>query len=60
MRPTDTDSVFINSNFYGYDGSNVRQKVQSGVYDCSAVITSITLFTTSTFTAGTAEIYGVN
>jgi hypothetical protein len=60
MRPTDTDSVFINSNFYGYDGSSTRLKVQSGVYDCSAAITSITLFTTSTFTAGTAEIYGVN
>ncbi len=59
MRPSDTDSVFVNTVAQYYQGT-VNSFNCTGVYDNSAAITSITLFIGSgTFTAGTVYIYGV-
>jgi hypothetical protein len=59
MRPSDTDSVFVNTVAQYYQ-STVNSFNCTGVYDNSAAITSITLFIgTGTFTAGTVYIYGV-
>jgi hypothetical protein len=60
-RPSDTNIVFINSNFTFRGGSAALQSITNGVYDSSAAITKITIFPSSgTMTAGTAYIYGVN
>ena len=59
MRPSDTDSVFVNTVAQYFQGT-VNSFNCTGVYDNSAAITSITLFIGSgTFTDGTVYIYGV-
>jgi hypothetical protein len=59
MRPSDTDSVFVNTVAQYFQGT-VNSFNCTGVYDNSAAITSLTLFIGSgTFTAGTVYIYGV-
>jgi len=62
MRPSDTDSVYIESrgNYYF---SGQKQTLTTAIYDNSAAITSFTLFCSAdTFfpTTGKAYIYGVN
>jgi len=60
-RPSDTDNVYINHSLVAKDNSLMRSYIVAGVYNCSAAITSITLLAGgTTFTSGTAEIYGVN
>jgi hypothetical protein len=60
-RPTDTTVVFINSEMLGSRATSQIWASVNGVYDNSAVITSITFLTSAgTYTAGTAYIYGVN
>jgi hypothetical protein len=60
-NPSNTDTVFINSEAIGYDGSLLRQLKYSGIYKGSAAITSITFFPDNgTFTSGSISIYGVN
>lgn len=61
-RINDTDVQFIQSTMYSnFDSSSLRNNLSSGVYDNSAAITSITFgLSTSTFSGGTAYIYGVN
>ena len=59
-RPSDTDVVAIQSEFAGYDATTLRNYQTVGVYDSSAAITSITLYTNgANWSGGTAEIYGV-
>jgi hypothetical protein len=62
MRPSDTDQVyvFVNGTQYHTSLSTQYGNYTVGVYDSSAALTSITIFSTATLTAGTAEIYGVN
>jgi hypothetical protein len=60
-RPSDTDVVSVNSNFYSYAGPDNYTGMTAGNYDNSAAITSLTLFPESgTFSGGTCYIYGVN
>ena len=61
-RYTDTSSVVqVQSIFSGVIAGNKRSKINWGFYDNSAAITSITLGCgASTFSAGTAYIYGVS
>lgn len=62
MRPSDTNSVYVESNG-AYYFSGQKQTLTTAVYDNSAAITSFTIFCTSdTFfpTTGKAYIYGVN
>lgn len=60
MRPKDTDQVFFVTTAQYGEFSVAQQQNCTGVYDCSAAITSITIFPGSgTFTAGTVYIYGV-
>jgi hypothetical protein len=59
-RPSDTDVVNLASEFKGYDGSAFRNYQTVGVYDNSAAITSVTLYSNgANWSGGTAEIYGV-
>jgi hypothetical protein len=57
----DTTEVSIESWMNGYVGASDRRvNIQRGIYNNSAAISSITFLTSSnTFSAGTAEIYGV-
>jgi len=60
MRPSDTDKVFVTTAGQ-YIESSVQNFDCTGVYDNSAAITSVTFYIgSSSFTAGTAYIYGVN
>jgi hypothetical protein len=60
MRPSDTDAVYITC-FAGNGAGSYNQYITTGVYDSSAAITSVTFFpSSSTMTAGTVYIYGVN
>jgi hypothetical protein len=59
-RPSDTDQVFISSQFEGYDATTYRNYQTVGVYDNTAAITNVTLYTNGqNWSGGTAEIYGV-
>jgi hypothetical protein len=59
-RPSDTDQVFIESQFQGYDATSYRNYQTVGVYDNSAAITNVTLYPNGqNWSGGTAEIYGV-
>jgi hypothetical protein len=62
MRPSDTDVVYFQSTSMGFDENSVQYSQRtSGIYDNSAAITSFTILAAgSTFSAGTAYIYGVN
>jgi len=61
MRPSDTDVVYFEATSMGFDESSVQYSQRtSGIYDNSAAITSFTIRAAgSTFSAGTAYIYGV-
>ena len=61
-RYTDTSSVVEVQTFARGELSGQRFRMTVGVYDNSAAITSITFYagTTTTFSAGTAYIYGVS
>jgi len=59
-RPSDTDVVNLASEFKGYDATTFRNYQTVGVYDNSAAITSVTLYSNgANWSGGTAEIYGV-
>lgn len=62
MRPSDTDVVYFQATSMGFDENSVQYSQRtSGIYDNSAAITSFTILAAgSTFSAGTAYIYGVN
>ena len=59
MKPSNTSKFFISSQAFDYD-SGIRNWQNLGVYDGTAAITSVTIFSAVSFTAGTVEIYGVN
>jgi len=61
-RINDTDVQFIQSTMYSnFNSGSLRNNLSSGVYDNSAAITTITFgLDTSTFSGGTAYIYGEN
>jgi hypothetical protein len=62
MRPSDTDVVYFESTMQGFESTSTQVSHNtSGVYKSSAAITSITFGASgSTFSEGTALIYGVN
>jgi len=61
-RYTDTDQVAIFSNAYSvHTNTDFQSTFFTGVYDCSAAITSLTVKPNSgTFSGGTIYVYGVN
>jgi hypothetical protein len=59
-RYTDTDIINCDFNFNGYIAGNQRNSSGTAYYDNSAAITSVSFTTGSTFSAGTAYIYGVS
>ena len=61
MQPDQNDVVYIQATNIASDASNQYSQRTSGIYDSSAVITSVTLLAGgSTFNGGTVYIYGVN
>jgi hypothetical protein len=58
-RYTDTDIINCDFNFNGYIAGAQRNSSGTAYYDNSAAITTVSLTTGSTFSAGTAYIYGV-
>jgi hypothetical protein len=59
MKPSNTSKFFISSSAVTYV-AGVKNFQTVGTYDGSAEITSVTIASGVNFTAGTAEIYGVN
>jgi hypothetical protein len=60
MNYTDTDQISLTAQTYGTESTNTVSLQQTGVYDCSAAISSITLYGDFNFSGGTAYVYGVN
>jgi hypothetical protein len=58
-RYNDTDIINCDFNFNGYIAGAQRNMMGTAYYDNSAAISTISFFTGSTFSAGTAYIYGV-
>jgi hypothetical protein len=58
-RYNDTDIINCDFNFNGYIAGDQRNMMGTAYYDNSAAISTISFFTGSTFSAGTAYIYGV-
>jgi hypothetical protein len=58
-RYTDTDIINCDFNFNGYIAGVQRNSSGTAYYDNSAAITTVSFTTGSTFSAGTAYIYGV-
>ena len=61
MQPDQNDVVYIQATNIATDASSQYSQRTSGIYDSSAVITSVTLLAGgTTFNGGTVYIYGVN
>jgi hypothetical protein len=60
MNYTDTDQISLTAQTYGTETTNTVSLQQTGVYDNSAAISSITLYGDFNFSGGTAYVYGVN
>jgi hypothetical protein len=60
MNYTSTDQVSMTMQTYGLTGTSSVSAQGVGVYDCSAAISSITLYGDFNFSGGTAYVYGVN
>ena len=58
-RYNDTDIINCDFNFNCYIAGDQRNMIGTAYYDNSAAISTISFFTGSTFSAGTAYIYGV-
>ena len=58
-RYNDTDIINCDFNFSGYIAGALRNTSGTAYYDNSAAISTVSLTTGSTFSAGTAYIYGV-
>ena len=58
-RYNDTDIINCDFNFNGYIAGDQRNMMGTAYYDNSAAISTISFTTGSTFSAGTAYIYGV-
>jgi hypothetical protein len=59
MKPSNTSKFFISSSAMTYV-AGVKNFQTVGTYDGSAALTTVTIFSGVNFTAGTAEVYGVN
>jgi len=60
MNYTQTDQISMTMQTYGITGASSVSAQGAGVYDCSAAISSITLYGDQSFSGGTAYVYGVN